>query len=103
MNNIITIFLASSNELEEDRNKFETLIYELNDSWQNRNVTFKVKRWESFINAMSQKGLQSEYNKAVKECDIFLMLFYTKVGRYTEEEFETAFKTFKEENRPYIF
>lgn len=31
------------------------------------------------------------------------MLFATKVGNYTEEEFETAFKQFKATNKPFIF
>jgi len=31
------------------------------------------------------------------------MLFNTKVGKYTEEEFETAFGQFKETNKPFIF
>jgi hypothetical protein len=52
---------------------------------------------------MSKDGLQSEYNKAVKESDIFLMLFFTKVGKYTEEEFETAFNQFTEGNKPRIY
>lgn len=31
------------------------------------------------------------------------MLFHTKVGRYTEEEFKTAFGQFKATNKPFIF
>jgi hypothetical protein len=31
------------------------------------------------------------------------MLFWTKVGQYTEEEFETAFRQFKATNKPFIF
>lgn len=31
------------------------------------------------------------------------MLFFTKVGKYTEEEFETAFGQFKATNKPFIF
>jgi hypothetical protein len=31
------------------------------------------------------------------------MLFFTKVGRYTEEEFETAFGQFKATHKPFIF
>jgi len=28
-----------------------------------------------------------EYNKAIEESDIFVSLFYSKVGKYTKEEF----------------
>ena len=59
--------------------------------------------WEDFIDAMSQTRSQDEYNKAVEDSDIFVSLFHTKVGKYTEEEFETAFKTFKANNKPKIF
>ena len=31
------------------------------------------------------------------------MLFWTKVGQYTEEEFQTAFGQFKNTNKPFIF
>ena len=48
-----------------------------------------------FLDAVSQTRLQDEYNKAIKECDIFLMLFFTKVGKYAEEEFEKALDSLK--------
>ena len=34
---------------------------------------------------------------------IFVMLFCTKVGQYTEEEFETAFGQFKATHKPFFF
>lgn len=52
---------------------------------------------------MSQTRLQDEYNKAIGDCDLFVMLFWTKVGQYTEEEFETAFGQFKSTNKPLVF
>ncbi|CCI15460.1 GUN4 domain protein (fragment) [Microcystis aeruginosa PCC 9806] len=44
---------------------------------------------------MSKTRLQDEYNKAITECHIFVSLFHTKVGIYTEEEFLKALETFK--------
>ena len=52
---------------------------------------------------MSHTRLQDEYDKEIRNCDIFVMLFWTKVGQYTEEEFETAFGQFKVTNKPFIF
>ena len=52
---------------------------------------------------MSPTGLQAKYNEAIKECDIFGMLFWSKVGKYTLEEFETAFGQFKKTNRPLVY
>ncbi|MEO1437156.1 MAG: hypothetical protein AAFV80_16560, partial [Bacteroidota bacterium] len=37
----------------------------------------------------TKDGLQAEYNKAIQHSDIFISLFATKVGKYTQEEFET--------------
>jgi hypothetical protein len=84
------IFLASSEELREDREAFRLLVGQLNEQWEPRGWTFRVRVWEHFLDAMSPRGLQHEYNQAVRDCDIFVMLFFTKVGRFTREEFETA-------------
>ena len=48
-------------------------------------------------------GSQSEYNKFVKEADLFVFLAYSKVGMYTEEEFQQAFGQFKSTQKPFIF
>lgn len=97
------IFLASSSELKEDRHHFEIFINRKNKEWYDKGVFLELIVWEDFLDAVSQNRLQDEYNKAIRECDIFVMLFFTKVGKYTEEEFETAFGQFKATNKPFIF
>ncbi len=97
------IFLASSAELKEDRKEFEIFINRKNKHWVDQGVYLELVMWEDFLDAMSQSRLQDEYNKAIRECDIFVMLFWTKVGKYTEEEFEHAFKQFKSTHKPFIF
>lgn len=84
------IFLASSAELREDREAFRLMISDLNDQWGPRGWTFKVRVWEHFLDAMAPGGLQQEYNREIRDCDVFVMLFFTKVGPYTREEFEAA-------------
>src|SRR5258708_32402824 len=103
MNTKIKIFLASSFELEEDRRHFEILIDRKNKPWVDRGMFLDLVIWEDFLDALSKTRLQDEYNKAIKDCDIFVMLFCTKVGKYTEEEFETAFGQFKDTDKPVIF
>ncbi|MFM9100643.1 MAG: hypothetical protein ACKOPS_04615, partial [Cyanobium sp.] len=66
-------------------------------------VYLKVIRWENFLDAMSEDRLQKEYNMAVRDCDIFLSLFKTKTGTFTEEEFNVAYQKFKESGRPLIY
>ena len=97
------IFLASSSELKEDREEFEILIGRKNKDWVARGVFLELVVWEDFLDAVSQTRLQDEYNEAIRECDLFVMLFCTKVGQYTEEEFATAFGQFKATNKPFIF
>jgi hypothetical protein len=97
------LFLASSEELKEDRREFEILIGRKNKDWVARGVFLELVIWEDFLDALSSTRLQDEYNKEIRQCDIFVMLFWTKVGRYTEEEFETAVGQFKKTNKPFIF
>jgi hypothetical protein len=98
------LFLASSAELKEDRKEFEIFIARKNKDWVvDKGVFLDLIICEDFLDAVSQTRLQDEYDKAIRECDLFVMLFWTKVGRYTEEEFETAFGQFKATNKPFIF
>ena len=97
------IFLASSAELVDDRRQFELLINRKNKAWVEKGVFLELVIWEDFLDAVSQTRLQDEYNRAIRDCDLFVMLFFTKVGKYTEEEFETAFGQFKATNKPFIF
>ncbi len=103
MNNTIKIFLASSAELKEDRKEFEIFIGRENKILNKKNTSLHLDIWEDFIDAISKTRLQDEYNKTIQECDIFVMLFQTKVGKYTAEEFEKAFKQFKETSRPLVY
>lgn len=97
------IFLASSAELKEDRREFEILIGRKNKAWKRQGADLELIVWEDFLDAMSATRLQDEYNKAIRGCDIFVMLFFTKVGKYTVEEFDAAFGQFKATNRPVIY
>lgn len=99
----INIFLASSEELKGDRNNFQVFISQLNDSWIEQDIKFTLTIWEDFIDAMSKTGLQDNYNKAATNCDIFLMLFFTKVGKYTAQEFEAAFNQFQNNQKPLVY
>ena len=52
---------------------------------------------------MSETRLQDEYNREIVTCDILVCLFFTKTGKFTEEEFDTAYRRFKETGKPQIF
>ncbi|MDJ0583163.1 DUF4062 domain-containing protein [Crocosphaera sp.] len=99
----IKIFLASSSELKEDREQFEIFINRKNKEYIKQEIFLELVIWEDFLDAMSATRLQDEYNNAIRECDIVVSLFKTKVGQYTEEEVMTAYETFQENNKPLIF
>ena len=99
----IRLFLASSSELKDDREQFEIFINRKNKELHTKGIFLELIVWEDFLDAISQSRLQDEYNKAIIGCDIFVMLFCTKVGKYTYEEFEKAFQQFKKINKPRIF
>ncbi|HPE75553.1 MAG TPA: hypothetical protein PLC80_05670 [Draconibacterium sp.] len=99
----IKIFLASSIELEKDRDEFRIFISGQNDRLHKQGIYLEIVQWENFLDAISDTRLQDEYNKALRGCDIALCLFFTKVGKYTAEEFNTAYEIFKDTGRPKIW
>ncbi|MBI3173120.1 MAG: hypothetical protein HYZ25_05335 [Chloroflexi bacterium] len=99
----IKLFLASSKELQIEREQIEIFINRKNKEWIDKGIFLDLQIWEDFLDAMSQTRSQDEYNNAIKTSDIFVMLFFSKVGKYTEEEFITAYDQFKSTNRPLIF
>ncbi|MGA2133972.1 MAG: COR domain-containing protein, partial [Bryobacteraceae bacterium] len=97
------IFLASSAELREDRDAFDLYFRQQNDQLREKGLYLEIVRWENFLDAMSETRLQDEYNKAVRNCDIFVCLFFTKTGKFTDEEFEVAHRQFRASGRPSIY
>lgn len=99
----IRIFLASSAELREDRDALDLYLRQLNDTLQSAGKYLRVVRWENFLDAMSDTRMQDGYNDAVRSCDIFISLFFTRTGQFTREEFHVAHAHFLETGRPYIY
>jgi len=98
----IKIFLASSVELKSEREQFEIEIYRKCKTWFEQNVFLHLEIWEDLSAFFSKTRSQDEYNAAIKECDIFVLLVYTKLGNYSKEEFETAVGAFKQNKKPFI-
>ena len=97
------IFIASSWQLRKDRAAFRELIMEQNNAWHEQGAFLQVVGWESFLDAISPTRLQDEYNNAIRDCDIFVMLFHTKVGKHTREEFEVALEQFRKNGKPLLY
>lgn len=94
------IFLASSSELEADRRAYEVFIGRENKRLKDKNVFLHLEIWEDTGDAMSQTRSQDEYNRLLVNCDLFVMLYWTKVGKYTREEYDLARRQFLGTNKP---
>ena len=91
----ITVFLASSNELNYDRNSFQALIAKLDDIYEPRGIRIKCRRWEDFPAYCTGEMTQDVYNKTVRSCDMCICMFHKEAGQYTIEEFEQALDEYK--------
>lgn len=100
MYNIIKIFIASSYELEVLREDFELFILRKNQYLKNSDILLEVIKWEFFMDNISETRKQDDYNKAILDCDFFVSVFYSKAGKYTQEELKTAYDGFKKEKKP---
>jgi len=99
----LKLFLSSSSELSEERTQFELFINRNNEKLVKKGIYIELVIWENFDDSISSTRLQDEYNEAIRKCDIFVLLFYSKVGFFTKEEFIIALNEFKETGRPIIY
>jgi hypothetical protein len=99
----VILFLGSSDELKEDREEFRIFISVENDRLNRRNIYIQLVQWEYLPSAVSKTSSQNDYNKLVAESDLAVFLFHTKAGQYTVEEFNTAYRSFKDSDKPLIW
>lgn len=90
----IKVFLASSEELMNERKEIADLILNLNEIYSEKDITIRLIKWEYLGKTYNGVRKQEEYNQAVRSCDIFLGLFYTKAGEFSVEEFDIAIEQY---------
>ena len=106
MSRIITIFLASSDELIHDRNSFHSFIATLDDIYEPRGVRIKLKRWEDFTAHCTGTRTQDDYNQIVRQSDMCIAMFHRKGGKFTIEEFHQALEEYnsnKKRPKTYVY
>ena len=99
----IRIFLASSEELADDRNAFGNLVRRLDKIYEKRGIRVELFEWEDFDAAYNDRRKQDEYNDQIKGSDMFLALFHTKAGKFTLEEFDIATEEFRKHASPKVY
>ncbi len=99
----IKIFLASSEELTDDRNAFGNLVRKLDNIYEKRGIRIELFEWEDYDAAYNNCRKQDEYNAKIKASDMFLALFHTKAGKFTIEEFDVATEEFRKHASPKVY
>lgn len=90
----VKIFIASSAELKEDKQIFDLYFSEKNKLLRDRNIDLDQRTWMDFDSSLNKTRLQDRYNEYIRNCDIVIFLFHTRLGRYTKEELEIAHNAF---------
>ncbi len=99
----VRFYIAASSELQEDRESLLQFVsYEIK-KWAPDDSNIGFVTWEDYLDTASQTRIQEEFSKVIVQADIFVMLLFTKVGRYSAEEFENAFKINKDRGKPLIY
>ena len=96
----IKIFLASSNELKEERDKIDLMISKENDALQKQSIRLKLVRWEDMLKSFQKESFQDSINEQLYLCEIFIVLFSSRVGEFTLQEFNIAYERLKQEKKP---
>lgn len=102
---IISVFVASPGDVSEERSALETIISELNRTWsRSLNLRLELVKWETDIHPGFGAYPQDVINQQINdEYDVFIALFWTKVGSPTDiaesgtiEEFERAYQKYQD-------
>ena len=89
---MIKMFVASSNELKDEREEMAEVVQNLNGWLYSRGEEERValEKWEYLDSSMGVDHKQEEYNRALRDCDAAVGLCWRKFGQYTEQEVNVA-------------
>ena len=96
----INIFLASSENLKEERERVELEVSRKNSLLISQKIFLDLKIWEKVSHSFSKTRKQDDFNKLVLESDIFICLIFDHIGEFTKEEFRIAYEGFKKNKKP---
>src|SRR5688572_8369844 len=85
----IKIFIASSAEVKDERDKCLTTIHSLNKS--HAHLDLEPILWEYEMTPGSyfeNKNIQDAINPKLKDSHFAVFIFYSRIGQYTREEFD---------------
>ena len=97
---VTKIFLASSSDLSDERKEIALWISRKNRTLLKENMFLELVIWEELLHSLQNKSIQDYFNNEMLDCDIVLALFYTKVGKFTKQEFDLAYDNLKAGKKP---
>ena len=86
----IRIFVASSKELERERNELAFLVLEQEEAFAARGLRVRLAKWEYVDPKMTEGRTEDRYLDEMYDCDAAFVLFRDIAGMYTREELEKA-------------
>ena len=86
----IRIFVASSKELERERNYLAFLVLAKEDELAARGLRVRLAKWEYVDPKMTEARTEDRYLDEMYNCDAALVLFRDIAGIYTREELDKA-------------
>ncbi len=87
----INIFLASSINLEDERNGFSSTLSSIENTLRSYDVHLIPRQFEFESGTLTIERSQEKYNSMIKHSDVFIVIFHKTVGDYTKEEFNVAY------------
>ena len=86
----IRIFVASSKELEKERNYLAFLVLAKEDEFAAFGLRVRLAKWEYVDPKMTEARTEDRYLDEMYNCDAALVLFRDIAGMYTREELDKA-------------
>ena len=102
---VLNVFIASPEDVAEERDCLEEAIRELNQTWsKNLGIRLELIRWETHVYPGISQDPQGVINEQISgDYDIFVGIMWTRFGTCTkhsgsgtEEEFNRAYEKHKE-------
>jgi hypothetical protein len=101
---IIKLFLSCSSDLKTERKEIGLWMNRKNKGLIKKNQFIELVVWEDLLQSFQGQRIQDYFNQEMLACDIVVVLFYSKVGQFTKEEFELAYANMKAGKMPrYLF
>ena len=86
----IRIFVASSKELERERNELAFLVLAKEEEFAARRLRVRLAKWEYVDPRMTGARTEDRYLDEMSDCDAAFVLFRNIAGMYTREELDKA-------------